>query len=148
MANHARCNLAQAKLKQPPTRLLQLQSTNLTGRNIRLYEPKQETLEYACLSHCWGGIQPLRTTKHFFKQFKQVIRWEMLPRTFQDAITVARSLKIHYIWVDSLCIIQDSRDDWARECGQMAQIYQNAVVTLAAMGASNSTKGCFSAARQ
>lgn len=148
MANHAGCNLAQAKPKQPPTRLLQLQSTSLTGRDVRLYEPKQETLEYACLSHCWGGMQPLRTTERFFKQFKRVIKWDMLPQTFQDAITVARSLKIHYIWIDSLCIIQDSRDDWARECGQMAQIYQNAVVTLAAMGASNSTEGCFSTARQ
>ncbi|OCL12958.1 HET-domain-containing protein [Glonium stellatum] len=148
MANHPGCNFAQAKARQSPTRLIQLKSTSLDGWNVRLYEPKQESVEYACLSHCWGDIQPLRTTQNCFKQFKQVIEWDKLPRTFQDAVSVARSLKVHYIWIDSLCIIQDSQDDWGRECGQMARIYQNAVVTIAAMGASNSTGGCFSTARQ
>lgn len=50
----------------------------------------------------------------------------------QDAVTVTRALGIRYLWIDSLCIIQDSRDDWSREASKMSGIYRNAVVTIAA----------------
>ncbi|KAJ4253945.1 hypothetical protein NW762_010344 [Fusarium torreyae] len=49
-----------------------------------------------------------------------------LPKTFVDAIQVARALGIPYIWIDSLCIVQDSPEDWKHEASRMAQVYANA----------------------
>ena len=59
-----------------------------------------------------------------------------LPRTFQDTITVAQELDVSYIWIDSLCIIQDQEDDWARHAGQMDKIYENALFVVAAVSSS------------
>lgn len=43
---------------------------------------------------------------------------------------VTRALDYDYLWIDSLCIIQDSRDDWERESSRMAQVYKHAVLTI------------------
>jgi hypothetical protein len=49
----------------------------------------------------------------------------MLPRSFQDAIGVARRLGVRYIWIDALCNVQDDHQHWERESGKMADIYHN-----------------------
>ena len=67
--------------------------------------------------------------------------WEDIPKTFQDAITVTRYLGFHYIWIDSLCIVQDDNEDWARESAKMSSIYANAVLTIAASAAADDTYG-------
>ncbi|KAF5540851.1 het domain-containing protein [Fusarium mexicanum] len=67
-----------------------------------------------------------------------------LPQTFQDALKVARALEIPYIWIDSLCIIQDSPEDWKHEASLMAQVYANAHVTIFADAAPDSTSGFLS----
>ena len=67
----------------------------------------------------------------------------MIPKTFQDAIRFNRHLGIRYLWIDSLCIIQQDSDDWARESAKMCDVYENAYVTIAASSASNSTQGLF-----
>jgi hypothetical protein len=64
-----------------------------------------------------------------------------LPKSFQDAVTVTRKLYIHSLWIDSLCIIQDSHEDWERESSRMASICQHAHVTVAATAAANSQEG-------
>jgi Heterokaryon incompatibility protein (HET) len=66
-----------------------------------------------------------------------------LPKTFQDAITTTRALSIDYIWIDSLCIVQDDVEDWEREAANMAGIYESAEVTIAAAWGSNGSCGCF-----
>lgn len=100
---------------------------------------------YACLSHCWGGEQPLITTLNpdTFTQYKKKIDWDILPRTFQDAIIVARRFGIQYLWIDSLCIIQDSPQDWRIQSALMAEIYQNAVITFAGSASSSPHQGLF-----
>ncbi len=63
----------------------------------------------ACFDHCWGsGRQSTTETKNFDERIKG-IRWESLPKTFQDAISVTRKFEICYFWIDSLCILQDER---------------------------------------
>ncbi|RSM01931.1 hypothetical protein CEP52_008259 [Fusarium oligoseptatum] len=64
-----------------------------------------------------------------------------LPRTIQDAITVTRQIGLKYLWVDALCIIQDSVGDKDAEISQMAQYYQNASVTIIAANADSCDKG-------
>ncbi|KAF4306789.1 Heterokaryon incompatibility [Botryosphaeria dothidea] len=56
---------------------------------------------------------------------------------------ITRFLGIQYLWIDSLCIIQDSAEDWNREAATMGSVYCNATVTIAADGAANGKGGCF-----
>ncbi|KAI8629161.1 heterokaryon incompatibility protein-domain-containing protein [Xylariaceae sp. FL1651] len=98
---------------------------------------------YACLSHCWGKTRSRHITKHAnFESNRQSILVSELPRNFQDAVEIARALRIRYLWIDSLCIIQDDEEDWAYHVTHMAQIYGNAYITLAA-GASADDEGGF-----
>ena len=67
----------------------------------------------------------------------------MLPLTFQDAIEVTRRLGFHYLWIDSLCILQDDRSDWLCESAEMGKVYSNAVLNLSATGIPNSSSSMF-----
>ena len=67
----------------------------------------------------------------------------MLPKTFQDAIEITKRLGHHYIWIDSLCIMQDSYDDWLQEASKMQEVYANSLLNIVALGSSSSTRGCF-----
>ena len=64
-----------------------------------------------------------------------------LPVNFRDAITITRALGYRYLWIDALCILQDSQTDWQSHLSQMGNIYQFAVVTIAADVASDSNTG-------
>jgi len=66
-----------------------------------------------------------------------------LSRTFQDAIRISRQLKERYLWIDSLCIVQDDSEDWRAEAARMPAIYGSATLTIAALGAENGTGGCY-----
>ncbi|KAL2150969.1 hypothetical protein VTH82DRAFT_6067 [Thermothelomyces myriococcoides] len=96
------------------------------------------------LSHCWGGINPLTTTNATLLQRRREIPFKSLPKTFQDAVTITRSLGVKYLWIDSLCIIQDDRDDWVREAARMKDIYANCYAMISADGSANPNGGCFS----
>jgi len=86
------------------------------------------------LSHRWGpkGESPLSTTSTNIRAHRKGIPLQAFPATFQDAIKVTRALGFKYIWIDSLCIIQDSTNDWISESAHMADIYTNATLTIAA----------------
>jgi len=88
------------------------------------------------------------TTKKNLASHKLGIEWHTLPKSFQDAITITRNLEKRYLWIDSLCIVQDDKNDWDREAGKMAAIYSESWLTIAATAASDSTKGCFPAEDQ
>ncbi|KAJ4245015.1 hypothetical protein NW762_014221 [Fusarium torreyae] len=63
-----------------------------------------------------------------------------LPPAYLDAIALTRELGVRYIWIDALCIIQDSQVDWERECSSMADTYANAYLTIAAASSSSVTQ--------
>ncbi|KAF2651872.1 HET-domain-containing protein, partial [Lophiostoma macrostomum CBS 122681] len=111
----------------------------------RLVEVARKPSRYAALSHCWGaprpGVHMLRTLTSSINSFRQAIPYQSMPRNFQDAVRITRALNIPYIWIDSLCIIQDSKDDWAKEGSMMDKIYNSAWVSLAATSASTSEDG-------
>jgi hypothetical protein len=95
------------------------------------------------LGHCGGQRQPLQLTTLNFESFQSSISFDLLPRTFKHAITVARHLKVKYLWVDCLCIIQDSGLDWQSEVGLMEDVYSNSYLNIAASNASDSNGGLF-----
>ena len=74
---------------------------------------------------------------------KAGIRIDDLPRTFQDAVTITRRLDVKYLWIDSLCIIQENEEDWTKESSMMGHVYQNGLCNIAATGAPDGTGGCF-----
>jgi hypothetical protein len=91
-----------------------------------------EAAEYTSLSYCWGGDQPFRTTKCTLPTKLDHISPTSLPKTLQDAASVTRQLGLRYLWIDSLCIIQDDPLDMTRELSTMHTIYKNATIVIAA----------------
>jgi hypothetical protein len=65
------------------------------------------------------------------------------PAIFRDAIQITHRLRQRYLWIDSLCIFQDSLDDWRPESARMGAIYQNCAFSIAALSGRNSHHGCF-----
>lgn len=64
----------------------------------------------------------MQLTSHTIDDFKQIVQFNDLPKSFQDAVTICVALDIDYIWIDSLCILQDSPQDWAIQGSKMAQV--------------------------
>ena len=65
---------------------------------------------------------------------------ERLPKTLQDAVLVTRRLQYQYLWIDSLCVLQDSMEDWEKEAATMSDVYNNAVlINMASWGKDGST---------
>lgn len=99
-------------------------------------------LKYVALSYCWGGVDPRsKTTKKNLRDGYRDIEFSTLPQCLQDAVTVARSLDIRYLWIDALCIIQGDANDWAREAGTMLGVFQNAFLTIGAAASASFDEG-------
>ncbi|EPE24720.1 hypothetical protein GLAREA_08573 [Glarea lozoyensis ATCC 20868] len=134
----------QCKSESPqwaPTRLIWLDPQN---DDVRLSVDHKPDVEYVALSYCWGGVEFFQTTLGNYESVLNAIHFSNLPQTFQDAITVARSLNFRYIWIDSICIIQDSSTDWAQQSSRMADVYMNACLTIAATSSPNAHAGFLS----
>ena len=99
---------------------------------------------YAAVSHCWGGIENVKQLRqeNLLSMIHEIDPSE-LSWTFRDAITVTRRIGLQYLWIDSLCIIQDSIEDWTRESSKMREVYKNCLVNISATAAPNGDSGCF-----
>ncbi|KAF3761473.1 HET-domain-containing protein, partial [Cryphonectria parasitica EP155] len=133
-----------------PTRLLDVgehgQKTG-GGEKIRLVTTASERPRggYTTLSHCWGTSQPLRLLTGTMASFQQSINLAALPQTFRDAIEVTRRIGIRYLWIDSLCIIQDDdgNTDWLREAAMMHKVYSRSFCTISATASQDCNDGIF-----
>ncbi|CZT52324.1 uncharacterized protein RSE6_13634 [Rhynchosporium secalis] len=128
-----------------PTRVIDVGSET---EDPFLFESSGATGEWLTLSHCWGGSVPLKTTSDTLQKHKLSIPTASLPSTFRDAILLTRKLGFKYIWIDSLCIIQNVHEDWTLESSQMFRVYANAAINLSASAAHNSNEGIFQTADQ
>lgn len=99
---------------------------------------------YMTLSHCWGEVPLLQNTSSTEYMLRSGIPIQSLPPTFRDAVKVARTLQCRYIWIDSLCIVQDSPKDWDMESAIMDKVYSYSMCNIAATGAANSLGVYFS----
>lgn len=140
---HELCKAAIAKQddESKPRRLLHISSKE-DKLKVKLCDQDLGAARYAALSHCWGVAQVLKTTAASLSLFKKEVPWSALPKTFQDAIKLTRMMGIHYIWIDSLCIIQDDRTDWETESPKMKTVYSGAYVTIAAAAGVSAASGC------
>jgi hypothetical protein len=133
------------KLGSMPSRVLDLEP--FSGHlDLRLVSGDHtEDAPYAALSHCWGAYEPpCKTTRGTIADRETRIPWSLLPKTFQDAIKFIRRLGLRYLWIDTICIIQDDTDDWLRESSRMHSVYKNAFLTIAAASSRDSRDGLFS----
>lgn len=109
--------------------------------DLHITHARQRRAAYIALSHCWGGpITPVLTARTI-QDFQLRLPFLELPSNFQDAITTTRRLGIRYLWIDSLCIVQDSREDWAKESKKMGSIYCNSTLTISVMASEGSKHG-------
>jgi Heterokaryon incompatibility protein (HET) len=139
-----------ARTKQqfkPPTRLIHV-GKFASESVIRLVESRElpsQVLDrrYITLSHCWGAAAGIKLISQRYDDFLRGIDLKALPRTFRDAVTLTRYLGMDYIWIDCLCIIQDSTSDWEIESYQMGDIYQGSFLNIGANAYYNSHGGLF-----
>ena len=143
LASHPAC-LQDTDSGWLPTRLIEVTSSRpLLVPSFKI--PRNRDRRYVALSHQWGPKPFQKLTKDTYELFREYLPYRALRRTFQDAITATRQLGIPYLWIDSLCIIQDLDEDWVREAAAMSLVYRNAIVTLAASTATHVEDGFFSA---
>ncbi|KAH6980813.1 heterokaryon incompatibility protein-domain-containing protein [Ilyonectria sp. MPI-CAGE-AT-0026] len=138
--HHSTCHTP-ITLERLPRRLLHVGKKDSLRLVLSVNQPIS-TMRYATLSHCWGGTSPVHTSRSTLAAFEASIPEDSLPKTFLDAIKIARYLDIPYLWIDSLCIVQDDIEDWQQEAAKMQHVYSGSSLTIAATDAENSTGGC------
>ena len=140
---HPKCHLEKGSaVNLPlPTRLLEIQQVNkvrlVFGKNILANR------KYVTLSHCWGKGHRVGLRQNTIRSFEGGIPTNTLSKTFQDAVKITNQLGVRYLWVDSLCIIQDDLQDLAHEITIIDRIYQGSYCNIAATQASDSEGSCF-----
>ncbi|KAI1420262.1 heterokaryon incompatibility protein-domain-containing protein [Xylaria sp. FL1777] len=125
-----------------PTRVV-----DVTDNHVRVYEAQGRPGRYTTLSHRWGTSETFKLTRLNMALMTNSIPWESIPKLYQESIELTRLLGIEYIWIDSLCIIQDDADDWEREAGTMKAVYGNSYLNIAATHAIDSHIGLFKSSR-
>lgn len=133
-AEHKQCreHFKYESVQKLPTRLLKIEGQNGGVTRVRLVDTSDCEGTYACLSYCWGsnGQESMTTTANLDK-YRHKIPWQELPSTISDAIKLCYRLGFQYLWVDSLCIVQNDEQDWLREASNMAGVYSKSALTLA-----------------
>lgn len=128
-----------------PTRLIYVGNQDKVGLRLCEAASLPTGVRYTTLSHCWGtGLVRTTLTQYNITSWLESIPDGELMQTFKDAIEVTRSLGVEYIWIDSLCIIQDSECDWLRESASMFNVYKYSYCNIAATAAKDDDVGCFS----
>ena len=149
--NHKECRRTPLHTSPKPSRVIAVgEQSDFSDIKVCLAKNLPSNFSYVTLSHCWGpnGLS-LKLTRLLESEFQEQIPWDLLPLTFRNAIMFTRRLKaafgIQYIWIDALCIVQDSvsEEDWMNEASNMANIYRYSFCNLAACVGPDSRFGLF-----
>lgn len=98
--------------------------------------------KWAALSYCWGGEPSMKLTRDNIDELKQGIPMNRFDATIRDAILVTRALGLTYLWIDALCISQDSdAQDWNEQSSKMHVIYGDSTLTIVAANSSSVIQG-------
>src|SRR5438034_75540 len=129
LQNHHDCNDTQPPDNFLPSRVIDVGPADASRAPFLLESSSQRGL-YVALSYRWGDFDSFKTQMHNISGYRTRIPINGLSKTIQDAISFTRMLHIQYLWVDALCIIQDSEQDWNLQASKMADIYRNSLLTL------------------
>ena len=126
--------------KPLPSRVIDV-GADPTGLTVSLVSGEDRADFYAALSYCWGDSQCGLTTSQNLKQRWTSIDTQLLSSSVRDAIWVTKQLGLSYLWVDAICIMQDSLEDKVHELKAMAAIYQQAHLTIIAASSKSASHG-------
>ncbi|KAF4633388.1 hypothetical protein G7Y89_g4725 [Cudoniella acicularis] len=135
---HDHCGQAGSQVL--PTRLLCLRENRIYL--IHTVQNPGTQLQYATLSHCWGAIDFFKLCQDNFQDLQECVPEKELTGTFRDAVYVTRYLGLEYLWIDSICIIQDDEQDWEREPALMSGVYGGSTINIAAANSLDGNGGC------
>lgn len=143
--DHASCGAGYVRKQTAvPRRLIDV---NFHADHVRLVDSKMglsdSHIRWCCLSYVWGGDQKLKTTKASLPAHQKHIALTSLPPTIRDAVIVCRQLDVPFLWVDSLCIVQDDDRDMKNELAVMGEFYFFAYATIIAACATDVNQGSF-----
>lgn len=142
LLNHPECG--PAKPFRRPTRLINVGIKEGNDHPRLEVEEVPSTVSWVALSYCWGpGITKFTLRSDTFEEFRAGIPLEKWPGTLRDAIQVARNLNLKYLWIDALCILQDSATDWRSEAARMQDVYSGAAFTIIASESPSTGAGIF-----
>jgi len=130
---HNRCAVPQSE-SWLPARLVYVErsSTSTMFAKICDRDALKPSTSYLTLSHRWGSSKFMTLASNVWGSWQKKVPIEQLSRVFQEALHVTHELGFKYIWIDSLCIIQDDLEDWRRESTTMHRIYRGAICNLSA----------------
>ncbi|RBA13516.1 hypothetical protein FPRO05_02309 [Fusarium proliferatum] len=142
--HHPECRQLQKKENWWPTRVIDIGNEgDGKWKLVSLPAKPQPPPSYMTLSYTWGSKDNFRLLKKNLYSFQNGLPIADLPRTFQDASSVAWSFSVKFLWIDALCIIQDCSEDWSRESAAMRLVYTNALCNLAAVASTDPYGGLF-----
>ncbi|KAK1673651.1 heterokaryon incompatibility protein-domain-containing protein [Colletotrichum godetiae] len=127
-----------------PTRLIDLGQSPSDVAKVVTSASLPRPVRWMTLSHCWGFKPPCVLLDSNITQYMREIPHSELSRTFSDAFIIAKKLGVRYLWIDSICIIQRSEEDWRREAPTMGKVYSLSHCTISASHATDGSGGCFS----
>lgn len=114
-------------------------------RRMCLVQRNSATCGYFTLSYVWGGVEQHRLSKSNLDFLRQEgsfnVIMQHIPQVARDAIELVRGLKGNYLWIDSLCIVQDDAEQKHHQIAHMAQIYSRSFLTIVAAEALNANSG-------
>ncbi|KAK4216294.1 hypothetical protein QBC37DRAFT_471531 [Rhypophila decipiens] len=117
--SHLKC------LKQSLPRSLPKMVIEVGDASVRLVDTQDmPQVRYATLSHRWGGPT---TTRANLQSLMHDMPFDILPSTYRDAIIITRHLGIRYLWIDSLCIVQE---DFLIEEPKRSDYFSNAILNI------------------
>ena len=142
LTNHPQCKCRRDKGRRSSSRLIDVGDAN-SPFQPRIWFPRTASVPYITLSHRWGTCEQIKLTQASLPDTSKRIDVANLSQTYQEVIAIRRSLGFRYLWIDSLCIIQDSMTDWRTEAARMGDTFKFCVCTIAASWASSNSEGCF-----
>lgn len=151
LTHHSLCSSVSSSARSSailPARLIHVGSaSNFSDLKLVEVSPGQPPPRWVTLSHCWGppGSIPLTLSDSNLEQLKKKIPFRSLANNFKDAVGATRHLAERfgplYLWIDALCIIQGSTQDWASEAPKMGHLYAGSLCTLFACRGTDSSAG-------
>lgn len=134
-----------------PRRLICIEDpSRASGIKVRdvheLLQNTAKSLRYLTLSHCWGknpAAKPIELLRSNLHGLEKSVMIDAAHKTFIQAINLTKALGFDYIWIDSLCIIQDDSEDKQQEISRMHLIYRGADANLVADAANDGSEGLF-----
>ncbi|KAF2677103.1 hypothetical protein K458DRAFT_165705 [Lentithecium fluviatile CBS 122367] len=131
---HDACRQQLGRTRPLPTRLVDIRPNGVAAGAVRIVDSAQldsssGSVDYISLGYLWGSNEPILSTDRLHAMQSELAR-DSLPRALNEAISAAERIGYRYIWVDSLCVLQDSEEDKERECLATADVYRNSALTI------------------